>query len=65
MDYAVFIHVPRDIVRDRLMKRHGAEGLFTAERNKAHIERNDLPNYDLVESSRERADVVFELKVNG
>lgn len=65
LDYAVFVHVPRDTVRERLMKRHGEEGLFTAERNKAHIERNDLPNYDLVESSRERADVVFELEVSG
>lgn len=63
LDYAVFIHVPRELVRKRLMKRHGEEGLFTEERNRAHIERNDLPNYDLVEASRERADVVFELDV--
>jgi pantothenate kinase len=65
LDYAVFIHVPRETVRARLMKRHGEEGLFTQERNRAHIERNDLPNYDLVEGSRERADVVFELEVAG
>jgi hypothetical protein len=45
------------------MKRHGEEGLFSEERNKAHIARNDLPNYDLVEGSRERADVVFEMDV--
>lgn len=63
LDYAVFIHVPRETVRSRLMKRHGEEGLFTEERNRAHIERNDLPNYDLVEQSRERADVVMELHV--
>ncbi|SMQ58174.1 Panthothenate kinase [Devosia lucknowensis] len=63
LDYAVFIHVPRELVRNRLMKRHGEEGLFTEERNRAHIERNDLPNYDLVEQSRERADVIFELDV--
>ena len=55
--------VPRELVRTRLMKRHGEEGLFSEERNRAHIERNDLPNYDLVEESRERADVVFELDV--
>jgi len=64
LDYAVFLHVPRDIVRARLMQRHGEEGLFSEERNKAHIERNDLPNYDLVEGSRERADVVFEMDVD-
>ncbi len=63
LDYTVFIHVPRELVRKRLMKRHGEEGLFTEERNRAHIERNDLPNYDLVEQSRERADVVMELHV--
>ena len=63
LDYAVFIHVPRELVRTRLMKRHGEEGLFSEERNRAHIERNDLPNYDLVEESRERADVVFEMDV--
>lgn len=63
LDYAVFIHVPRDLVEARLMKRHGEEGLFTEDRNRAHIARNDLPNYDLVEQSKERADVVFELDV--
>ena len=63
LDYSVFIHVPRELVRSRLMSRHGEEGLFTEERNRAHIERNDLPNYDLVEASRERADVVFEMDV--
>ncbi|WP_338722231.1 nucleoside/nucleotide kinase family protein [Devosia sp. XK-2] len=65
LDYAVFIHVPRETVRDRLMKRHGEEGLFTQERNRAHIARNDLPNYDLVEGSRDRADVIFALEVAG
>lgn len=65
LDYAVFIHVPRETVRARLLKRHGEEGLFSEERNKAHIERNDLPNYDLVEGSRARADVVFEMDVAG
>jgi pantothenate kinase len=61
LDHTVFIHVPRETVRARLLKRHGEEGLFTAERNRAHIERNDLPNYDLVEGSRDRADVVLEM----
>ena len=63
LDYAVFIHVPRDLVEARLLKRHGEEGLFTEERNRAHIARNDLPNYELVEGSRDRADVVFALTV--
>jgi pantothenate kinase len=63
LDYAVFIHVPRDLVKARLLRRHGEEGLFTEERNRAHIERNDLPNYDLVLQSQDRADVVIELDV--
>ena len=63
LDYAVFIDVPRDLVRARLLKRHGEEGLFTEERNRAHIERNDLPNYDLVAGSAERADLVIEMDV--
>ncbi|QQR38602.1 nucleoside/nucleotide kinase family protein [Devosia rhizoryzae] len=63
LDYAVFIHVPRDMVEARLLRRHGEEGLFTDERNRAHIACNDLPNYELVEGSRDRADVVIELVV--
>lgn len=63
LDYAVFVEVPRETVRARLLQRHGEEGLFTEERNRAHIERNDLPNYDLVDGSKERADVIFEMVV--
>jgi pantothenate kinase len=61
LDRAVFIEVPRETVRERLMKRHAEEGLFTAERNRAHIERVDLPNYDVVMRSKPRADVTIEL----
>lgn len=63
LDYAVFIHVPRAMVETRLLKRHSQEGLFTEARNRAHIARNDLPNYDLVDGSHQRADVVFELEI--
>jgi pantothenate kinase len=61
LDRAVFVDVPREVVRERLLKRHGEEGLFTEERNRAHVERVDLANYDLVQRSRSRADVVIEL----
>jgi pantothenate kinase len=61
LDRAVFIEVPRETVRTRLMKRHAEEGLFTAERNRAHIERVDLPNYDVVMRSKPRADIAIEL----
>ncbi|MET3926751.1 nucleoside/nucleotide kinase family protein [Devosia sp. 2618] len=65
LDYAVFIDVARDLVKARLLKRHGEEGLFSEERNRAHIERNDMPNYDLVNLSQDRADVVITMDVAG
>ncbi|KRA42153.1 hypothetical protein [Devosia sp. Root635] len=65
LDYAVFIDVKREVVKARLLKRHGEEGLFSEDRNRAHIERNDLPNYDLVCLSQDRADVVFAMDVEG
>ena len=61
LDSAVFIAVPRERVRARLMQRHAAEGLFGEERNREHIERVDLPNYDLVGRSRPRADIAIDL----
>jgi len=61
LDLAVFIHVDRDKVYDRLMYRHAEAGLFTAERNRAHIARVDLPNYDLVEQNAGRADLYIDI----
>jgi pantothenate kinase len=63
LDFSAFIVVPREMVRERLMKRHGEEGLFSEERNRAHIERNDLPNYDLIMTTLGRADLVIDLEV--
>lgn len=61
LDRAVFIEVPREKVRARLLKRHAEEGLFTEERNRAHIERVDLTNYDTVLRSKSRADIAIEI----
>ncbi len=61
LDLCVFIDVPRDIVEKRLLKRHAEEGLFTEDRNRAHIARVDLPNYDLVLRSKPRADIVIRM----
>jgi pantothenate kinase len=61
LDLAVFVDVPREMVRNRLMKRHAEEGLFTEERNREHIARVDLPNYDLVAASKSRAHLVINL----
>jgi len=61
LDFSAFIDVPRELVRERLLQRHAQEGLFTQERNLAHIERTDLPNYDLVSETQNRADLVISL----
>jgi pantothenate kinase len=61
LDLAVFIDVPREMVRNRLMERHSEEGLFTEERNREHIARVDLPNYDLVVAFKPRAHLVINL----
>jgi pantothenate kinase len=61
LDRAVFLAVPRELVRARLMKRHAEEGLFTEERNRAHVERVDLVNYDTVLRSRPRADIAIDI----
>jgi pantothenate kinase len=61
LDLAVFLSAPRETVRARLLRRHAEAGLFTEERNRFHVEHVDLRNYDLVASSRERADIAIDL----
>lgn len=61
LDLSVFIDVPRDKVRSRLLHRHAEHGLFSEARNREHVERVDLCNYDLVQRSRPRADIVIDL----
>jgi len=65
LDFAAFIDVPRERVRNRLMKRHAEHGLFSEERNREHIERVDLANYDIVRRSANRADVVISMLTEG
>lgn len=61
LDRAIYLEIPVELVRARLMKRHAEEGLFTEERNRAHIERVDLVNTDTVQRSRPRADIAIDL----
>jgi pantothenate kinase len=63
LDLSIFIHVDRDKVFNRLMKRHGEAlgGGFTYERNLEHVNRVDLSNYDLVEKSAGRADLFIDI----
>lgn len=62
LDLAVFVDVPRDKVKARLLKRHAEHGLFTEERNREHVERVDLGNFDIVSRSRNRADLIIALQ---
>lgn len=61
LDSAVFIAVPRETVRARLLRRHAEHGLFSEERNRAHVDRVDLANYDRVAASRRHADIQIDL----
>jgi pantothenate kinase len=61
LDLAAYLEIPTDTVRARLLKRHAEEGLFTEDRNRAHIERVDLVNFDTVQRSRPRADIAIDL----
>lgn len=65
LDLAVFLDVPRGIVSERLLRRHAEHGLFTEERNRAHVERVDLVNHDRVAGTKERADLVIALVTAG
>jgi pantothenate kinase len=61
LDRAIYLEIPVETIRARLMKRHAEEGLFTEERNRAHIERVDLVNYDTIQRTRPRADIAIDL----
>jgi len=61
LDRAIFLSVPRDVARARLLKRHGEEGMFNDERNRRHVDNVDLVNFDLVAASRERADLAIDI----
>lgn len=64
LDLAVFISIPRDLARSRLLARHAEHGLFTEARNREHVERVDLANFDLVAGSRPAADLAIDLKTD-
>jgi pantothenate kinase len=61
LDLAIFVHLDREKVRQRLIARHAEAGLFTEARNREWINRVDLPNYDLIETTAPRADLVIDI----
>jgi pantothenate kinase len=62
IDLAVFITLDRGKTRERLLARHAEHGLFTADHIREHVDRIDLANYDLVQRSAGRADIVIALQ---
>lgn len=65
LDFAIYLSVPREIVKARLLKRHGEQGLFSEERNIEHVENVDLANYDTVAADKGRADLVVNIVSDG
>ena len=61
LDLAIFLDLPRPIAKSRLLRRHAEHGLFTEDRNREHVERVDLGNFDVVQRSRSRADLIIDL----
>ena len=61
LDLSFYVEVPPEIVRQRLLKRHAEHGLFTEERNKEHVEKVDMVNYQAVAESGPRADIWLEI----
>lgn len=61
LDFAVYLDLGKELAETRLLKRHAEHGLFTEERNQRHVAQVDLPNYDLADESKSRADLIIDL----
>lgn len=61
LDLAIFLDLSRPVAKARLLRRHAEHGLFTEDRNLDHVERVDLGNFDVVNRSRSRADMIIDL----
>lgn len=59
LDLAIHLDLPREIIRERLLRRHAEHGLFSSEHIARHVETVDMPNYDLVAATADRADVAI------
>lgn len=63
LDLSFFLRLSPDITRARLLRRHADEGRFTPDWIERHVEQVDMVNYEVVEASSPRADVVIDLDV--
>lgn len=61
LDLSFFLHVSEDVTRARLLRRHAEHGRFTPDWIERHVEKVDMVNYEVVESSRGKANVVIEI----
>lgn len=64
LDLSIHIAVPRDIVRNRLLARRGAYGLFDPAHIARHVETVDLVNYDLVSQTAHNADIAITVNTS-
>nr|WP_246473016.1 hypothetical protein [Pelagibacterium limicola] len=62
LDMAVYLDIPRETVRARLLTRHAEHGLFSPDHIVRHVEQVDLPNYDLVSDTGRHADLVISIQ---
>ena len=63
LDLSFFLHVSADITRARLLRRHADSGRFKPDWIERHVEMVDMVNYEAVEASSPRADVIIDLLV--
>ncbi len=60
-DLTIFLEIDREIARTRLMARHAEHGLFSNAHIERHVEEVDMANFDLVQGSADRADLILEI----
>jgi pantothenate kinase len=62
LDLSVYLDIPRETARTRLLARHAEHGLFSPDHIARHVENVDLPNYDLVSATARHADLVISIQ---
>ena len=63
LDLSFFLRLSPDITRARLLRRHAENKRLTPDWVERHVEQVDMVNYEVVEASSVRADVVIDLDV--
>ena len=61
LDLSFYLHISPDVARARLLRRHADTGTMTPDRIEQHVEQVDMVNFEAVEASSPRANVLIEL----